>query len=552
MTSTPFTVGLNEGRMSSRVLRPPGGGHTDIFGGEPEPPQAGSRRRQFPQQDQSQAAAPVETAQKQEKPTNGTDTSPQVENVQIVNEPSKPAESQKEVHSPKEQEKPKEDLRQEPARRGRVPPVFLLIYAAIPKVINSSFSDVRVMEGGRRVSSSQVLAKMFGRHRVPRSPQSARHSSTTDLIHNVANTISVVSVATSIHEEELKEKYAPEACPSVSMSTQYSQMGSSIDLRYGGQYLTPDQLPQFCDQLHHLVSVVRNIQSYGRTTGEYPRELERRLDLEAREVASVLAEARNAWMAVERARAQRGALQEEKQHAISQLSSLRETEFCFSVASAEVRELETTVRLTDRKLYKNWESIRDVDDPTACDPLLHEIKNKRTALDSVARLIDVKRAQLVGGRPPPTPSPQRRSTPFVAVTPNTDEDEYRQPDGRRPAYKRRKRDREARSVPLSNQPSSFGHRPVSIMEESECTTDNTDSVALPSSAPATFAPPPPPPPPLPNMREILFFTRNMLCAAAVSLLLGRIARWSGREIARSALSLTRSKPFRPLNNIKTS
>lgn len=35
MTSTSFNVGLNENsRNSSRVLRPPGGGHTDIFGGE--------------------------------------------------------------------------------------------------------------------------------------------------------------------------------------------------------------------------------------------------------------------------------------------------------------------------------------------------------------------------------------------------------------------------------------------------------------------------------------------------------------------------------------
>ncbi|GBP75246.1 hypothetical protein EVAR_45445_1 [Eumeta japonica] len=31
-----------------------------------------------------------------------------------------------------------------------------------------------------------------------------------------------------------------------------------------------------------------------------------------------------------------------------------------------------------------------------------------------------------------------------------------------------------------------------------------------------------------------------LCAAAVSLLLGRLGRWSGREIARSAFSLARS------------
>lgn len=44
MTSTSFNVGLNDNtRLSSRVLRPPGGGHTDIFGGEPEPQQTGRR-----------------------------------------------------------------------------------------------------------------------------------------------------------------------------------------------------------------------------------------------------------------------------------------------------------------------------------------------------------------------------------------------------------------------------------------------------------------------------------------------------------------------------
>lgn len=31
MTSTNFSIGI-EGRASSRVLKPPGGGHTDIFG----------------------------------------------------------------------------------------------------------------------------------------------------------------------------------------------------------------------------------------------------------------------------------------------------------------------------------------------------------------------------------------------------------------------------------------------------------------------------------------------------------------------------------------
>lgn len=37
MTSTGFNVGLRDDRNSSRVLRPPGGGHTDIFGAEPLP-----------------------------------------------------------------------------------------------------------------------------------------------------------------------------------------------------------------------------------------------------------------------------------------------------------------------------------------------------------------------------------------------------------------------------------------------------------------------------------------------------------------------------------
>lgn len=32
MTSTNFNVGMGDARNSSRVLKPPGGGHTDIFG----------------------------------------------------------------------------------------------------------------------------------------------------------------------------------------------------------------------------------------------------------------------------------------------------------------------------------------------------------------------------------------------------------------------------------------------------------------------------------------------------------------------------------------
>ncbi|KAK9758809.1 hypothetical protein QE152_g515 [Popillia japonica] len=37
MTSTEFNVGLSDGRCSSRVLKPPGGGHSQIFGWSDEP-----------------------------------------------------------------------------------------------------------------------------------------------------------------------------------------------------------------------------------------------------------------------------------------------------------------------------------------------------------------------------------------------------------------------------------------------------------------------------------------------------------------------------------
>ncbi|CAH2242895.1 skin secretory protein xP2-like [Pararge aegeria] len=70
MTSTSFNVGIGDGsRLSSRVLRPPGGGHTDIFGGEPEPPRAGGRRPApsvLANMAQGQGDEPA-------KPTNGAD-----------------------------------------------------------------------------------------------------------------------------------------------------------------------------------------------------------------------------------------------------------------------------------------------------------------------------------------------------------------------------------------------------------------------------------------------------------------------------------------------
>ncbi|XP_026332224.1 uncharacterized protein LOC113239432 [Hyposmocoma kahamanoa] len=75
MTSTPFNVGIAEGkRPTSRVLYPPGGKHTDIFGVDPEPPRYGKR-----QGFQVTAAQNSETA----TATNGTATSDKAKPVTL-------------------------------------------------------------------------------------------------------------------------------------------------------------------------------------------------------------------------------------------------------------------------------------------------------------------------------------------------------------------------------------------------------------------------------------------------------------------------------------
>lgn len=51
MTSTGFNIGLNSDKNSSRVLKPPGGGHSNIFG-EPEQ-KAAQPRPKYDQQNSS-------------------------------------------------------------------------------------------------------------------------------------------------------------------------------------------------------------------------------------------------------------------------------------------------------------------------------------------------------------------------------------------------------------------------------------------------------------------------------------------------------------------
>ncbi|XP_063832239.1 jupiter microtubule associated homolog 1-like isoform X1 [Ostrinia nubilalis] len=122
MTSTSFNVGLTDNtRLSSRVLRPPGGGHTDIFGGEPEPPRG---RRPAPSVVAAAAAAQEELA----RAANGDAQNGQASEPQEASQPEPKAESPVKPESPAKPDIPKQESAQpepakaEPPKRVRVPP----------------------------------------------------------------------------------------------------------------------------------------------------------------------------------------------------------------------------------------------------------------------------------------------------------------------------------------------------------------------------------------------------------------------------------------------
>ncbi|CAH2985745.1 unnamed protein product [Chilo suppressalis] len=343
------------------------------------------------------------------------------------------------------------------------------------------------MEGGRQ---SRLLSRLLGRLR-------GEHRYST-LDKNLSLTSTVESTGCSTNNED-DDPDAPNmtSTSSTNAPIDANQFAANIDLRYGGQYLTPEQLPEFCDQLHHLVEIVRNIQSYSQITGEYPSELKRRLEQEAREVASLAAEARNARDFVARTRAQRRAVRAFKKHLVAHLSSLKET---------EVRELESTVRLSDRKLFKNWEALKDSTDPAVFNPLLEEIRNKQTALECLVRLIESRRSTIIRAAPPPQPLPP----PLPKDHDDADESSTitgrrRQQDNRRSSAKRRRKEstREPRSVPLSNENSRHGPPPqVTLYIQGEsaqrCRVGSAGAVAL---APLEF-------PSRGSVRDIMFFTTD--------------------------------------------
>ncbi|XP_038207314.1 uncharacterized protein LOC119829029 [Zerene cesonia] len=288
------------------------------------------------------------------------------------------------------------------------------------------------MEGGRQ---SRLLSRLLGKLR-------GEHRSTLDKNFSFSSSGMSESVGCGSGTEDDVEPTCTKA--TVSNSTiDDAQFATHVDLRYGGQYLTPEQLPEFCNQLHHLVEVIRNIQSYAKVTGEYPSELERRLEREAREVAALASEARNARDAAARAALQRKALRSERGHLLAQLAKMRDV---------EIRELESTVRVSDRKLYKSYEAVKDATDPSAFEPILEEIRNKQSALEGLERLIENRRNSL-SKKPShalPLPAHSNDDGPISST---------RKRHESRRSNKRRRKDiiREPRSVPLSGEPSS--HEP---------------------------------------------------------------------------------------------
>ncbi|XP_061729489.1 uncharacterized protein LOC133534411 isoform X2 [Cydia pomonella] len=323
------------------------------------------------------------------------------------------------------------------------------------------------MEGGRR--QLRLLGRLLGKLRGGNNTFEKRLS-----------TSSGVLFPTTISNSESTMTDDEDAAPSDTSSR--NPLGANIDLRYSGQCLTPEQLPEFCNQLHHLVEVIRNIQSYGKITGEYPSELEKRLEEEARELAALAAEARNARDVVTRTRAQRRAVRAQKKQLVAHLATLKET---------ETRELENSIRLADRKFYLSWEALKDSTDPTALDPLLEEVKTKQIALDNLVRLIECRRSSLTRSASPPTL--------FAGADKSDDQSSAtgkKRFDGSKRAVKR-KRAREPRSVPLSGEPSRHGPQ----QQDSESTRYSMGSAAAVALPPVEL-------PSRGSYRDIIFFTVN--------------------------------------------
>ncbi|XP_052744476.1 uncharacterized protein LOC112043831 isoform X2 [Bicyclus anynana] len=209
-------------------------------------------------------------------------------------------------------------------------------------------------------------------------------------------------------------------------------------------------------------------------------ELERRLEREAREVAALASEARNAREAASRARLQRRALRAQKAQLLAHLAKLRDS---------EVRELESSVRVSDRKLFKSWEALRDSTDPAAFEPLLEEIRNKQTALECLLRLIESRRASVSAPALPPLPALSNDDDSSVQLGCVRKRQDNRRSNKR----KRKEASREPRSVPLSGETSRDTPHQVTLVVQG-------GSAGVVSAPPARAQ--------RASVRDILFFTTD--------------------------------------------
>lgn len=114
MTSTNVNVGLADGRNSSRILKPPGGGHTDIFGAVHQEQEIRTKHTYSKTEISECFASNVEN-------TNGkvmTKENEKPDNIEV--QPIQPEVDEKPATD--ENLKPAEEQKTAPAARVRVPP----------------------------------------------------------------------------------------------------------------------------------------------------------------------------------------------------------------------------------------------------------------------------------------------------------------------------------------------------------------------------------------------------------------------------------------------
>ncbi|XP_041982940.1 uncharacterized protein LOC121735992 isoform X1 [Aricia agestis] len=134
----------------------------------------------------------------------------------------------------------------------------------------------------------------------------------------------------------------------------------------------------------------------------------------------------------------------------------------------EIRELETSVRIADRKLYRSWEAIRDSKDPEAYESLLDEVKNKQKTLSYMLQLIENRQALLLREQ-----KNEAEDDAVVALPTRKNQDNRR-------CFKRRKRAHESKS----DHKTQVAPKQVTLYITGSSTVDETESSRRSSELPS--------------------------------------------------------------------